>query len=635
MKKFKLALCLLVIFFAITPAANAQEKDIEPKAAELEKMVVTATMTEKKMEEAPGSIEVITSQEIEEMNAQTVAEALEVATGLIVTGETGRIKAPSIRGTGNKHTLVLIDGRRFSMGYKDFLDINQISVDMIDRIEIVRGPTSALYGSDAIGGVVNIITKKPPRDLATGVTYQYGISKYNEGEEHTGRAYVGDSFGRFGFLLAGGSRNKDGWDRDEVLPDDGDHEELRSIDGRFSFNINDDHSLLAGFEYSDMDREGNRFFKNLDRKRSAEDKRHGYFLQYDAKLSPLNNLMLRAYHSEHENEIDFSPTAVVTGEENAKRKLNQVEGRFTGAFLDKHILTVVSEFREESREDETGRDDNLDNLSFYLQDEYQVFDPLYLVLGVRFDEHSEFGSEWTPRASMIYSLFNNLRLKASYSCGFRAPSISELFVTSTRKRGKWIYEPNPDLDPEESKSYELGIEGEYKKFWGRITGFRNEIENLIESVYYKSTGSGPGRKHYYKYQNVAEAEMEGVELESGLNLPLGFAVSGNLTYLKTEDKETGKDLEGQPDYKGYLKLAYHSPEFGLRANIRMDHIGERYYDSGVQDAYTLYHCYLSKELLQRITLFAGVNNIFNKMEEMDNVVYVEPTFYYAGITISY
>ena len=196
MKKFKLALCLLTIIFAITPAANAQEKDIESKAAELEKMVVTATMTEKKMEEAPGSIEVITSQEIAEMNAQTVAEALEVATGLMVTGETGRIKALSIRGTGNKHTLVLIDGRRFSMGYKDFLDINQISVDMIDRIEVVRGPTSALYGSDAIGGVVNIITKKPPRDLAAGATYQYGKSKYNEGKEHIGRAHVGDSFGR-------------------------------------------------------------------------------------------------------------------------------------------------------------------------------------------------------------------------------------------------------------------------------------------------------------------------------------------------------------------------------------------------------------------------------------------------------
>ena len=635
MKQFKLVLCLFALIFAFIPAAQAEEKQTQKQAVEIENMVVTATMTEKEIEKAPGSIEVITSQEIEEMDAQTVADALETATGLIVADETGRIKTPSIRGTGNKHTLVLIDGRRLSMGYKDFLDINQISVDMIDRIEVVRGPTSALYGSDAIGGVVNIITKKPPQELAVGATYQYGISKHNEGEEHIGRAYLGDSFGRFGFLLAGGYQNKNGWDLDGILPDDGDHEELGSAVGRFSFDFNDNHSLLAGFEYSDMDREGMRFYQNLDRERDAEDKRHSYFLQYDARPNPLYNLMLRAYYSEHENDIEFSPTAQVTGEEDAKRKLNQIEGRFTGAFFDKHIITVGSEFREESREDETGRDDDVDNFSVYLQDEYQVLDPLYLVLGVRFDEHSEFGSEWTPRVSMIYSIFNNFRLKGSYGCGFRAPTISELFVTSYRKRGKWIYEPNSDLDPEKSESYEVGIEGEYKKFWGRITAFRNEIEDLIEAVYYESTGTGKQRKDYYKYQNISEATMEGLELECGFKLPLGFSISGNLTYLETEDKETGKDLEGQPDYKGYLKLGYSHLEFGLRANVRMDYIGERYYAGGIENGYTLYNCYLSKELFQRYTLFAGVNNIFNKKVEMDNVVYVEPAFFYGGLSISY
>ncbi len=630
MKRFKFVLCLLVLIFTFASVAEARERLAEVPAVEMEKIVVTATMTEKEIEDAPGSIEVITSQEIEDMGAQTVAEALEKATGLIVTGTTGRVRRPSIRGTGNKHTLVLIDGRRLSMGYKDFLDVNQISVDMIERIEVVRGPSSALYGSDAIGGVVNIITKAPPRELAMGATFQYGISTYGEGEEPLGRAYVGDTLGRFGFLLAGGYRGKNEWDRDGVTPDDGDDEELGSIAGRFSFDLDDNHTLLAGFEYSDMDRKGLRFFQNLDRERIAEDKRHSYFLQYNARPNPVFNLMLRAYHSEHENDIEFSPTAKVSAEENAERKLDQVEGRFTGIFFDKHVLTVGSEFRKESREDITGRDDDVDNFSIYLQDEYQVFNSLYLVFGVRFDEHSEFGSEWTPRASLIYNIFDNLRIKTSYGTGFRAPSISELFVTSYRKRGKWIYEPNSDLDPEKSESYEIGIEGEYKKFWGRITGFRNEIEDLIEAVYYKSTGKGKKKKDYYRYQNIAEATMEGVELESGLNLPLNFAISGNLTYLKTEDKETGKDLEGQPDYKGHLKLGYQYPEFGLRANIRMDYIGERYYADGTEDDYTLFHCYLSKEFSRHLKLFAGVNNIFDK-----RVVYVDPTFYYGGLSISY
>ena len=635
MKQLKLVLCLFILIFTFTSVAQAREKLTEGPSVELEKMVVTATMTEKEIEEAPGSIEVIASHEIEEMGAQTVAEALEMATGLIVTGETGRVSRPSIRGTGNKHTLVLIDGRRLSMGYKDFIDINQISVDMIERIEVVRGPSSALYGSDAIGGVVNIITKKPPRELEIGATFQYGISTYGEGEEPLGRAYVGDTLERFGFLLAGGYREKNEWDRDGVIPDDGDDEELGSIAGRFSFDIDDNHNLLAGFEYSVMDREGLRFFQNLDRERIAEDKRHSYFLQYNAMPNPLFNLMLRAYHSEHENEIEFSPTAKTTAEENAERKLDQVEGRFTGIFFDKHVLTVGSEFRGESREDITGRDDDVDNFSIYLQDEYQVFDPLYLVFGVRFDEHSEFGSEWTPRASLIYNIFDNLRLKTSYGTAFRAPTISELFITSYRMRGKWIYEPNMALDPETSESYEIGIEGEYKKIWGRITAFRNEVEDLIEAIYYKSTGTGKKKKDYYRYQNIAEATMEGVELECGLKLPLGFSLLGNMTYLDTEDKETGMDLEGQPDYKGHLKLGYHYPEFGLRANVRIDYIGERYYADGTEDDYTLFDCYLSKGFSRHLKLFAGINNIFNTREEKDNIVYVEPTFYYGGISISY
>ncbi|MCD4754342.1 MAG: TonB-dependent receptor, partial [Deltaproteobacteria bacterium] len=91
----------------------------------------------------------------------------------------------------------------------------------------------------------------------------------------------------------------------------------------------------------------------------------------------------------------------------------------------------------------------------------------------------------------------------------------------------------------------------------------------------------------------------------------------------------------QPDYKGYLKLGYSHLEFGLRANVRMDYIGERYYAGGIENGYTLYNCYLSKELFQGYTLFAGVNNIFDKKVEMDNVVYVEPTFFYTGITIRY
>ena len=130
MRLFKFVSCLSILLFAFVFTAQAEE------AAELEKMVVTATMTEREIENAPGSIEVITSQEIEEMDIQTVADALQIATGLMVEWETGRTKSPSIRGAGSKHTLTLIDGRRITGGYKDFVDINQMSVTKIEQCHL-------------------------------------------------------------------------------------------------------------------------------------------------------------------------------------------------------------------------------------------------------------------------------------------------------------------------------------------------------------------------------------------------------------------------------------------------------------------------------------------------------------------
>lgn len=135
---------------------------------------------------------------------------------------------------------------------------------------------------------------------------------------------------------------------------------------------------------------------------------------------------------------------------------------------------------------------------------------------------------------MIYSLFENLRLKASYGTGFRAPSITELFLTEFRSQATVIYEPNPDLDPEESQSYEIGIEGEYKNLSARITAFRNEFDDMIEPIYYKTVGQGKRKEFYYRMGNIAEAITQGVDLEARMDLPYGFWLNGNLAYLDLE-----------------------------------------------------------------------------------------------------
>ncbi|MCK4831061.1 TonB-dependent receptor plug domain-containing protein, partial [bacterium] len=143
---------------------------------------VTPMMVEMEFEKIPIPVEIITEEEIEEMGALTVADALLESQSLYLQGDSERALAASLRGLRTTHTLVLIDGRRVAAGLRDNINLDDIPTSMIERIEIVRGPISALYGSDAIGGAINIITKEPPEEAIAGLTVNYGQSKYGEAQ---------------------------------------------------------------------------------------------------------------------------------------------------------------------------------------------------------------------------------------------------------------------------------------------------------------------------------------------------------------------------------------------------------------------------------------------------------------------
>jgi len=629
-KHIKPAFCGLLAVLWLCAGAQAA-----PLATEAEQMVVTATLSERKLLDAPGSVEVITSEQIREINALTVADALENALGLVVTRESGRVEVPSIRGARSKHTLILLDGRRLTFGFNDMVDLRQIPTVMVERIEILRGPASALYGSDALGGVVNIITRTPPADWSGEISAQYGINREGEGAERVAGALAGGHWNRFGILLAAELRKKDKWDSDGIVPDDSFEQKPAMAAARLTFDIDDANKLSGGFEYIDNSTEGTQFFVNQDRKRWAEETRRGAYLQYDTRIADTHRLMLRANRSDYSNDIGFLPYEA-SGERSADYYTNQLEFRYSGLYAGNYLVTAGLDWRREGLKDTqigVKTDNDVDNSSLFLQNEFNLTDPLSLVLALRYDHHGEFGNRWSPQVSMVYAINESLRLKGSYGQGFRAPSLTELYVTSFRRRGRDIYEPNQDLKPEKSTSYEVGIEGVFDRVTAGLTYFHTDFDQLIETLFDRSTGSGQGRIDYYRYANISDATLKGIEAEAGVDLGYGLSVAGNFTWTDTSVESTGEDVGAHPEYKGFIKLGYQLPRWNIHSNLRASYTGRLKNAAGETFTYTLYSAHIAKKLGNKGEIFAGIDNIFDKQISWDGVERIEPTSYYAGMKV--
>ncbi|WP_245874698.1 TonB-dependent receptor plug domain-containing protein [Pseudomonas fluvialis] len=584
---------------------------------ELNPLVVTASRSEHSLADAPASVSVITAEQIKARGAGNLLEALRGVPGLSLNGrQVGGRKTLSIRGAEDRHTLVLIDGRRISstddtIGHSDY-QYGWVAMEQIERIEVVRGPMSALYGSEAVGGVINIITRKGGQQWHGGASVRGELGEGPAGDGHQMSASASGPLGEW-FDLALGVE-----DRRRAPTPRPENKATSDIEGQDRQSGN----LRLGFTPG----EGQRL--QLDMLRSEETRRRHeqntrlparpYYLdtydlqrRQDALTWQADWSLLRSElrYSEAEFEVNNKRSNNIAPTRPQRLEDRVWDGNLAFALGDSHSLTLGAERREEFLENAglTGGSDSALHKALYVQDEIALADDWALTLGTRLDHHAIFGSESSPRAYLVWRASPELTIKGGYGEAFRAPTLKQISPNYVGAEGPHTFLGNADIQPETSRSWEIGADWRDEQSAYTATLFRSEIKDLI----YYNLLRRVGPRSIYQYDNISEARIDGLEVALRRALGGGFSLASSMTWLDARDRDSDDKLTGRPEFSATPSLAWQQGAWG--AELEWQYIGQQTLQNAAGQlkrapAYSLVNLSGSYRVDEHLTLRAGLNN---------------------------
>ncbi|WP_142846134.1 TonB-dependent receptor domain-containing protein [Telmatospirillum sp. J64-1] len=642
----------LVALTALGGTAWAEEPVPERHASPtspitLPSIVVTATASERDAAAAPASISVIDGESLRRQPVNDLADAVRGSVGISLENTGLGRRGISIRGMSSEHTLILVDGQRItssasSIAHSDF-EQGWVPTEAIERVEVVRGPMSSLYGSEALGGVVNIITRSST-DRWHGSVSSYALLNEHDldGNQYKGGFYLGGPLvpGRLGLNVWGEYRHRD------ALRDAG-NTALTAIDEQ---RVKTGH---LGLTWTPDD------YQRIDLSVTAgEEDQEGFRGGTSGPIYKAeNDVQRRRYSVSHAGEWGWGDTQVRLYQTTLERKVSRSDGadlsgpnRFTDTVLDgrvgfaagnSHKLTLGAETRRESLEDpnvnRSGKKEQT-HYALFAQDEIVLGEKWELVLGSRFDHHEDFGWETSPRAYLLFHPTDELTFKAGMGRGFKAPTLKQLspeFESRAAMGGRGIIRGNPDLQPETNQSFELGVAYARGPWSGGATFFHNDVRNLIETVR-QPTCFEPGRV-CLEYENVAKARLQGLELTAGLDLTEQWRLDANYTYLEARNQTTDERLPDRSRHSANATLAW-APLEQLTTRMRVEYSGSQYRSATERERpdYTLLHWYGDYALNRSFSLHFGIENLTDeRLANDDASVYGradEGRRYFAGLT---
>ena len=583
------AIGLLIIFAGIGTTPVMAE--LPTSAQEMDDLVVTATRLATPRGELASSVTVITAEDIQRRQFRSVPQALRSVPGLHVvqSGGPGQQTSVFMRGANSNHTLVLIDGVEVSdpSSPAGAVDFSNLWLDNIERIEIVRGPQSTLYGSDAIGGVIQITTRRGEGKL-------HGAGKLEGGSDNTvnQQASAAGSTDRVNYSFGVTHTDTDG---DSVTPArlrngvsaEDDNYENWTTSARLGMAVSDTLEVTVFGRYidseTDLDPELEMFGFGTTEDRDARLEQTEYLLRGEATAQLLDGLWEATFSTSYtdydrKNRNDRqSPTETLTRTSFDGDKLKfELKNDFYP--VDAHILTLGLETEKENMDSGgfsdfggffIGEETNADarNKAVYTQDQFSYGERIFGTIGMRYDDYDGFGSEVTYRVAPVYvHRQTNTRLKASVGTGFKAPTLFQTDGFTPNNFGSF-YRGNPDLDPEESFGWEVGME---QMLWGErlnfgVTWFKSDIDNLMQVVFDPSFNS--------TYENIDNADIQGAETFIQLRPLESLSVRLDYTYTDAEDNDTGEPLLRRPKHKLDLDVEF-QPVSRVSINLAVNYVSD-------------------------------------------------------------
>ena len=655
-------LLLFVLFCSVVSQAQIhtmtrKDSSVVDRSYNLNPVVVTGSGHHQRLKSTATPVHVLSSQEIREQGISTFDGALTRMMPQVSMAPSSMGTFLRLNGLGNKYILILINGQKLNGDISNNVDLNRINMSRVKRIEVLDGAASSLYGSDAIAGVINIITDQPTQQLVS-VTSDTRVSGHGVLTESVNLDIYTKGFGSYTSFThdqADSYRTNDL----EYLKDS-DTETQQSIaplftgyrsnifGQKFTYAPNQRLALNAGLDYS---------YKITDRPETRNDMTGGldYEMRYKGfrwnlggiyKFSGKNSLQANftVDRFRYGKEYDVATKDYAVGDYVQSKKQRMMDGELKAILgLTSNSTTIFgADWRKDYLDATSGNiNEHVYTLAAYAQHEMRLLKDLTATLGLRFTHHQTFNNHLTPKVTLMYAP-GNFRFRATYSAGFRAPGLDELYYHYfSVNRGKpQISFGNHDLKPEKSNYFSLNAEYRTQVIAVSVTGYLNRINDMVvkqnvpvddasltmlmREFPEMTQDQADKLVSYALYQNSDKGDVKGLQVNVSANMFPGFNLSANYTYTyaRTKTDDSWSVLERSIRHAATIAANYHHTwgKYALNVNLNGRLQSKTYYTGNYEDApgfgvwnlNTTHTINISKWLLFKPSI--GVDNIFNKVD---------------------